>query len=382
MCTNSESRYGCWLVFTNVLKLVIYVADVVSDIVLAAKYFNNGDTYWGGFTLAFALVPQFFMNMTMWYQEGRNPRTFILYFLQVGVVLRYLQVVVGVCCRCYNPSDIRKDKEKAETSQKPVSRTVLHVLPLVHLISTLLESVPQICLQLYVVIVTGELERMEIDPLKYVSVVISLVAAVKTVWDWEMHFFDVNPNPPRRWCLLYGPLFAVWKVVELCSRVVAFCVFSSLYSYGGFVVVGVHWLVMAITENVLCSYFRDGDPWIGFYDDIYYDSGTFMQVCFNLLTVSPVDVFAWATFGSRSFSKIQPIVNGVLTFAGNYVMVLVWYFLKDASAWYDLYALIPVLVGTATSLLILKPLYLWCYARGPCNAVPSPEPKLQMYFIG
>ncbi|KAI8512504.1 hypothetical protein Bbelb_091430 [Branchiostoma belcheri] len=330
MCTKSK-LLGCWLVFSTVLKLVIYVADVVSDIVLAAKYFNNGDTYWGGLTLAFALVPQFFMNMTMWYQEGRNPRTFILYFLQVGVVLRYLQIVVGVCCRCYSPSIIREDKGRDEEDQRPVSRTVLHVLPLVHLIGTLLESVPQICLQLYVVIVTGELERMEIDPLKYASVAISLVAAVKTVWDWEMHFFD---NVPLL-VVLYGPLFAVWKVVELCSRVVAFCVFSSLYSYGGFVVVGVHWLVMAINENVLCRYFRDGYPWIDAADDIYYESGTCMQVCFNLLTVSPVDVFAWVTFASRLVSPIQPVVNGVLTFAGNYVMVLVWYFLKDASAWYD-----------------------------------------------
>ncbi|XP_078662850.1 endoplasmic reticulum membrane adapter protein XK-like [Branchiostoma floridae x Branchiostoma belcheri] len=363
MCTEF---LDCWFVLTTVLKLVIYIADVVSDIVLAAKYFNNGDTYWGGLTLAFALVPQFIMNMTMWYQEGRNPCTFILYFLQVGVVLRYLEIVLGVCCFCYDPSDIRKDKDRAEDSQKPVSRTVHHVLPLVHLIITLLESVPQICLQLYVVIVTGELERMEIDPLKYASVAISLVAAVKTVWDWEIHFFDADPFPPRRWCLLYGPLFAVWKVVELCSRVVAFCVFSSLYSYGGFVVVGVHWLVMAITENVLCSYFSYSTGWIDTADDIYSGTGTCMQVCFNLLTVSPVDVFAWTTFGSRSFSKIQPIVNGVLTFAGNYVMVLVWYFLKDASAWYDLYALIPVLVGTATSLLILKPLYFWCLVSQPC----------------
>ncbi|CAH1257915.1 XK-related protein 6-like [Branchiostoma lanceolatum] len=349
--------YGFWLVLSNVIKLGVYIADLVTDIILAAEYYRNGDTSWFGLTLGFALVPQFFMNMTMWYQEGRNPRTFILYFLQIGVALKYLQVVLGVGCCCYDPSEIRHDRNETQDDQEPVSRTVHHVLPLVHLIGTLLESVPQICLQLHVLIVTGELERMEIDTLKYVTMLMSLVAALKAVWDWEMHYLD------NKECLVYGLPFAIWKVVELCSRIVAISVFSSLYTYWVFVVLGIHWFLMAITENALCSYFRGGKSWVDPDYDIYSESGPCMQTCFNLLTVAPVDVFAWATFGSRSLSKIQPFVNGFLTLAGNCVMVLMWYFLKDVSSWYDLYALITVSAGTGTALLILKPLCLLCYKQ-------------------
>eukprot|EP00058_Branchiostoma_floridae_P003905 XP_002589393.1 hypothetical protein BRAFLDRAFT_77836 [Branchiostoma floridae] len=368
MCSGEKlrQRLCSWFVISNLFKCAMYIADVVTDIMLAVEYFRNGDTNWGGLTLAFALVPQFVMNMTMWYQEGRDRRTFILYLLHIGVALRYLQIVFGVCCGYYNPSEIREDRDFSEGSQEPESRTVHHILPLVHLIGSLLESVPQICLQVYVLVVTGELERGEIETLKYVSISMSLVMAVKTVWDWEMHYLVDSDLLPY---IMYGLLFFVWKVVELFSRTVAFSVFSSEYSYWVFVVVGFHWLVMAVTENVLCHYFKSGGgEWVDSFYDIYYDSGKCVKICFNLLTVAPVDVFTWATFASRSLSPIQPLVNGVLTVVGNCVMVLVWYFYKASSAWYDMYALIVVLAGTTTALM-LKTLYLCCYALGPYSIV-------------
>ncbi|XP_066291025.1 XK-related protein 6-like [Branchiostoma lanceolatum] len=323
-CSGTKLKHGLWLILTNVFRFGVYIADVVTDIMLAAEYYRSGDYYWFGLTLGFALVPQFFMNMTMWYLEGRDPRTFILYFLQIGVALEYLQVVsVGGCCCRYDPSEIREDRDRDERYQDPLLRTVHHVLPLVHLIGTLLESVPQICLQLHVLIVTGELERREIQTLKYVSILISLASAVKTVWDWEMHYLHRH----KKWLqLLYGFMFAFWKVMELCCRIVAFSTFSSLYTYWIFVVVGVHWLVMAIAEIAMCHYFSlfgTDSGWVDNYDDILFLSGTCVQICFNLFTVSPVDIFAWTTFGSRSLSPVQPLVNGTLTFVENYVMVLV-----------------------------------------------------------
>ncbi|XP_078582716.1 endoplasmic reticulum membrane adapter protein XK-like [Branchiostoma floridae x Branchiostoma japonicum] len=367
MCTKCS---GFWLVVSNLFKFAMYIADVVTDIMLAVEYLRNEDTNWGGLTLGFALGPQVIMNMTMWYQEGRDPRTFILYFLQIGVALKYLQIVFGVCCGCYDPSEIREQRSSDENIQEPESRRVHHILPLVHLIGSLLESVPQICIQVYVLIVTGELQRVEIETLKYVSILMSVVMAVKSVWDWEMHYLvDVG-------CLknvLYRLLFFVWKVAELFARTVAISVFSSEHSYGVFIVVGVHWLVMAVTENVLCRYFKPGGKrWVHIREDIYSESSKCVKICFNLLTVASLDVLSWTTFPARKVSPIQPLVNGFLTLAGNCVMVLVWYFTKDTSAWYDMYALIVVLAGTAIA-LILKTLYLWCYACGPCRNTVDEE---------
>ncbi|XP_078589269.1 endoplasmic reticulum membrane adapter protein XK-like [Branchiostoma floridae x Branchiostoma japonicum] len=164
--------------------------------------------------------------------------------------------------------------------------------------------------------------------------------------------------------LLYGLPFAVWKVVELCSRIVVLCVFSSLYTYWVIVVVGVHWLVMAIIETKFR--YRSTDYWIKSWvdpqNDFYSKSGEFMQICFNLLIVSPFDILAWVTFGSRKHALEQPVTNGAMTYVENYIMILLWYFLKGVSAWYDLYALILVSVGTAVAFLVLMPMYLKCYS--------------------
>jgi hypothetical protein len=46
-----------WTGLTTLTSMVMYVVDVISDMLLAVRYFRKGDRFWGGFTTAFISIP-------------------------------------------------------------------------------------------------------------------------------------------------------------------------------------------------------------------------------------------------------------------------------------------------------------------------------------
>ncbi|XP_019647329.1 PREDICTED: XK-related protein 6-like [Branchiostoma belcheri] len=343
-----------WLVLRTLAGFALYIADFVTDVVLAAEYYSNGDYYWFGLTLGFALVPQIFVNIFLMYLDGCK----WYYLLPIGVPANYLQVLYAFFRCKHDPGDILDAREKEDhDDQKPVARAVNHLLPLARLVGTLLESLPEICLQIYVLLRSGELSNLEIPTLKAVTMALSFVASLYSIIEWETSF-------PKIRAVAWGTLVCLWKSIDLAARILAFCLFASIYRYWVFVMAGIHWLVMAVVENVFCQYFRGGKAYMESGADVLSNSNRCMQFMFNTFVVAPVDVFTWITFGSRQRSKIQPVLNSLLMLAGNIAMVSVWYSYKETVSWFDDPFLSVVLVGSAVSVL-LQTMY-WCCYRPSC----------------
>ncbi|XP_035681581.1 XK-related protein 6-like [Branchiostoma floridae] len=349
----------CWLVLRTLAGFTLYIADFVTDVILAAEYYRNGDYYWFGLTLGFALVPQIIVNIVLAYLDGCE--WYYLPLLPLGVPAKYFQVLHGLFCCKHKPEDILESREKEDQDdQEPVPRAVNHLLPLARLVGTLLESLPELCLQIYVLVRTGQLSSLEIPALKAVTMAVSFLASLYSIIEWETHF-------PKVVACIWGPLVFLWKIVDLSARILAFCLFASIYNvrYWVFVVIGGHWLVMAGVENYFCLYLVKGKAWMESGADVISDSNCYVQFMFNTFVVAPVDVFTWVTFGSRQRRKEQPIVNNVLMLAANIVMVLAWYFEKNIESWYDDYALVVVFGGSVAS-VVFQMMYFVCYR--PCCA--------------
>ncbi|KAI8489024.1 hypothetical protein Bbelb_332480 [Branchiostoma belcheri] len=267
------------ILFLVVVPLGLYLFDVITDLILAVQYYYSGDFAWFDLTLGFVLLGVFpaYLN--------------ILYLLVKG-----------------------KDVGHVEK-----------VLPTVHMLEAMLESVPQLCLQLYIFLLTGE----QVSVLKVISMVASLLAAVKAL----VTFCYYNSiNEAHRTCscgfVTRLILLTVWKVVELSVRVLAIGLFASAFKAWIALPIGVHWLVM--TGILICI------------DDYYRDCPG--VVAASLLMA--VDTFSMIV----SMRHKQTFwVNTVLTLLGNITMVTVWYTLKAGQDWYDVPALAGVIVGSVVS---------------------------------
>ncbi|KAI8489022.1 hypothetical protein Bbelb_332460 [Branchiostoma belcheri] len=198
-------------------------------------------------------------------------------------------------------------------------------LPIIHLLEAMLECVPQLCLQLYIIILTGE----QVSVLKVITMVASLLAAVKAVV--TVFYYQVIDKADRTCSCRFATrliLLTVWKVVELSVRVLAIGLFATAFKQWITLPIGVHWLVMAVT--LICI---DGN------------CRTCPNMIFALLGMT-VDTFSMIVSmdHNRTFW-----LNIMLTLLGNITMVTVWYTLKPGQDWYDVPALVGVLVGSVVS---------------------------------
>ncbi|XP_078602726.1 XK-related protein 6-like isoform X2 [Branchiostoma floridae x Branchiostoma japonicum] len=368
-----------WLILRTLAGFALYIADFVTDVILAAEYYRNGHYYWFGLTLGFALVPQLIVNLVLMYLDGCK----WYYLLPIGVPANYFQVLYGFFSCKHKPKDILQAREKEDQDrQKPVARAVNHLLPLARLVGTLLESLPELCLQVYVLLRTGQKSCLETHPLKAVTMAtvtmatvkssleipnlkavtmaVSFLASLYSIIEWETHF-------PKVVACIWGPLVFLWKSIDLSARILALCLFASICNvrYWVFVIVGAHWLVMAVVENYFCQYLVKGKAWMESGTDVTSNSNCCVKFMFNTFVVAPVDVFTWVTFGSRLRGKVQPFVNNVLMLLSNIGMVLAWHFAKDFESWHDDPAL-GVVVGGSVASVLFQGMYWVCYR--PCCA--------------
>eukprot|EP00058_Branchiostoma_floridae_P025938 XP_002611428.1 hypothetical protein BRAFLDRAFT_63940 [Branchiostoma floridae] len=335
MC-DSDCCGSCWLIFRTLAGFALYIADFVTDVILAAEYYRNGHYYWFGLTLGFALGPQIIVNIVLAFQDddcdccpyGCKWSRWV-YMLPLGVPIKYLQVLCSFVCGDLSPEVVRARRTERQATQHPEARLVNHLLPLARLVSTLLESLPELCLQIYILLQKGQqssfeihplkavtmatvtmatAKSFEIHPLKAVTMAVSFLASLYSIIEWEAHF-------PKVVAWVGGILILfLWKIIDLSTRMFALCLFASVYRYWVFVAVGIHWLVMAVVENAFYWCCRDAYAWRNAKADVIYDTYCWVQFMFNTFVVAPVDVFTWVTFGSRQRTEVQPIVNSALMF--------------------------------------------------------------------
>ncbi|XP_019631220.1 PREDICTED: XK-related protein 4-like [Branchiostoma belcheri] len=337
------------ILFYVVVPLGLYLFDVTTDLSLAVQYYNSGDFTWFGLTLGFVLGPSIIINIFSLLISGNVKDSKLMSFkvllaiLQLGVFPVYLNILYLL------------------VKGNDVDKHIVISLPAVHLLEGMLESVPQLCLQLYILLLTGE----QVSVLKVITMVASLLAAVKAVVT-GLYYFVIKALDMTCSCGFVTRLIllTVWKVVELSVRVLAIGLFASAFQPWIALPIGVHWLVMTVT--IICI-----------------DKNAIVFLGIGAALLMAVDTFS-ITFSmahNRTFW-----LSTVLTLLGNITMVTVWYTLKAGQDWYDVPALVGVLVGSVVSaglgfiLMVLRgkirPPFTCCCDKSPeeqDSRAPDPE---------
>ncbi|KAL2085165.1 hypothetical protein ACEWY4_018485 [Coilia grayii] len=178
---SAESRFTKLRWALTVIGLVLYVVDIVSDAFLGAKYLYDGHVTWGVLTFLFVLCASVCTQIFSyrWFSDDKSEPSgddakvscvswdFItgLHILQMGIFTRYFQLL-------RSSFRVLRSKCASGDSEARVHRGLFGQatdLSMLRLFEAFLESVPQLLLQLYIVL----LGHGHISVLQFISMVAS-----------------------------------------------------------------------------------------------------------------------------------------------------------------------------------------------------------------
>jgi hypothetical protein len=219
--------------------LLLYIADVISDSVVAYQYYKSDQWWWFGLTLTFIIVPFVVINFAALIQtkilssdendpprEGRCSNLTCLYGLPI--IFRYAEefkqwnsaYCKNLPCSRENCGDSDCESCKSHHEQKRKLAKSAYKLAWLRHIETVTESIPQWCLQVYIM-----LRQWYFPWYTLVSIVVSLLSSAWNITALEKARHEKNaPNELK--CISKVVLW-IWQMFALMSRLsaIVFCAY-------------------------------------------------------------------------------------------------------------------------------------------------------------
>ena len=229
--------------FMLITGLVLLIFDLVTDIVVAAQYGLKGEYWWFGLTLIFAVVPLFIINFS---GSGHTVYCLCSIFVCSSMFVLYVQELkyrkqtnrVNFPCRdnydkdCNCPPCIQYRVAIKETNKSA------YIFARVRYVETLGESIPQWCLQIYIM-----LRQSDFPWLTVLSAVISLLSFAWSIIALEKA--RVNKNM-QYFTLPAFVVFFTYQLFSLSSRLFAIVAFAYVFKEHVFTALAVHLLMVLV----------------------------------------------------------------------------------------------------------------------------------------
>ncbi len=250
------------------------------------------------------------------------------------------------------------------------------------LIESLLESAPQLVLQLYLLVIHEEavLWYRIVTP---ISIIFSMVSLALSAGDYvsaakDINYYDPPPNRERKPRLSWPGYITVVlsRLGMIVARGLAFSLFATRYGAFVFLIVGIHYFVMVYwmywqhahvfkhrpRDFGSSALHPDCDPEVlswknciwPFKHGLCGNYGIeFIAACFNIF-------FHFKIKDVGTIITVIPFY--LLTFVENTLMILLWYFGRDRSIfiWYGIPALVTVFAAFVFGSILLIFYYILC----------------------
>ena len=247
-----------------VTGLLLYIFDLASDIYVAVQYYKRGEIWWMALTLVFVIFPFIVINCLACFHslDSETHNNWVVCGLCCAcnsVSFRYLQELgqwrrenwkylpcgeMYRTCLCKKCSLFREEREKSAKS--------LYTLATVRYHETILESVPQWCLQNYVM-----LRQWYFPWYTIVSTIISFISLAWSITTLEKarkikHCYEEGEEPNVKWTSVL--VFLAWKVFALLARLSSLVIFAYSFRYHVFTFIALHFLVVsAVNPTLTCG---------------------------------------------------------------------------------------------------------------------------------
>ena len=197
-----------------IVGLMLYLFDYGSDIYVAIQYRKNNEDWWFGLTICLIVVPSIIVNMTAIIQFAHSWKS-LWAILQLSIVVRY-----------------------TETLKSP-SPSCIYTLARLRYLETLVESAPQWCLQVYIM-----LRQWSFPSYTVVSTALSFLSLAWSITTLEK---ERKLHEMKSFNFCAGFLFLIWQLSTLVSRLSAIVIVAYVFRYYVIVFLAVHWLLVTMT---------------------------------------------------------------------------------------------------------------------------------------
>ncbi|CAG5090656.1 Oidioi.mRNA.OKI2018_I69.PAR.g12677.t1.cds [Oikopleura dioica] len=232
----------------QIFSALSYIGDISTDIVVAYFYFTNDHFYWGIITLLLVLVPGWIVAFFSLYwlvedQRKPSPMVIFLHIICCGPLWRYWQA--------FNALRYQRPTFTGTFSE------ALSDVSMLRLIEGILESAPQLMLQMYIIISkTGDDE----DKTLVAALVSATFSMVSISWGMASYARALRKAAPETTGQMTKKgvfFYFLWRFFEFTSRILTLVLFA--YAYKLFVLVPIftHWLFMIIWQIYLGANFHD-----------------------------------------------------------------------------------------------------------------------------
>ena len=225
---------------------VLFIFDLVTDIVVAAQYGLKGEYWWFGLTLIFIIVPLFIVSIMAAFQaDACQLLSCCLMLVCSSIFVRYVEEFKywkqtywdnPPCgdnykeCNCPDCEQYRAAITKSNKSA--------YDLAWVRYVETLTESTPQWCLQIYIM-----LRQWDFPWLTVLSTVISLLSLAWSITALEKAIANKNSH---NFTLSAAVVLFTSQLFSLLCRLFAIAAFVYVFKKHVFTALAVHCLMMSV----------------------------------------------------------------------------------------------------------------------------------------
>lgn len=238
-----------WL--CTIIGLIFYFGDIISDLLLTVQYFRVGHCTWAVLTLVFILSGSLCIQIFSyaWFEDDKKNDNYEeddkplstghligVHILQIGIFTRYHHLLK----RSYKALWLGQTKEDVQLRLFALATD----LSMLRLFETFLESVPQLVLQLYII-----LEYNHRSILQYISMAMSFLNIAWATVDYRRCFRRSLPQVNEMPSGIPTAVYLLYKIFTITPRILSLTLFIMLSTFSTLAMAFI-WLVGTIWAHL------------------------------------------------------------------------------------------------------------------------------------
>ncbi|XP_074549981.1 XK-related protein 9 [Halichoeres trimaculatus] len=262
----SDSHYTKLRWILTIAGLFLYVVDIGTDVALALKYFHERRFVWSGLTVLFVLVGLFVTQIFSyaWYRDdmkevvlspdGRKTtpgtskgRLAALHLCGMGIYTRYYELLKEGFSIVWTKTILYTVEERREVNHRLFCMAT--DLSMLKLFEAFLESVPQLLLQLYIVL---SLEGCSV--MQYLSMAVSFFNIAWALVDYRRCLRRSLPHVSEMPSGIPTVIYLLYKLGTITSHILSLTLLLLLSTYST-VAFAALWLLWTIWAHLLRTNF-------------------------------------------------------------------------------------------------------------------------------
>nr|XP_039270761.1 uncharacterized protein LOC120345396 [Styela clava] len=342
-------RFSMWDCVMTLVSVSIFIFDVVTDLILALKYYskieeNEAYRFYFGLTLGLVIGPSIVIQMFSFgwviidfvskkkrMEENTKKKqkceikdvitllfSFIIHFFQLAIFYRYAHgIIYGMKSRYYEvqtkicPKREQQKNERIRKHYDHMWRYEVHDISMLRLLESFLESAPQLVLQLYIMLMTKNLNVVAV-----VSCVGSLLALSTMMVTIQRAIRNSN-HKKNQLSIPASIVMFCWRAFTISSRVLAFALFLTIQPLAFLIFIIMHWVAATIWIAVRGTDFCPKKIAEYLFNGI---CGIIYIFCFFNVHEEKD--------GRNSRSRWRMLIFYLVVFAENSIFSILWYFFR------------------------------------------------------